>query len=139
MLFQIPGVSMTTENSSIFSSVVNSRGDMSSDGSLELFLEFLNCIMTQDFSQALILCRQILETEPENKEAREFLPLLVEADRMKSTGFFHSYHTPEDSGTSDVEEEDNSEQDESSSSDSSESFEYSSSDSDSYSRKTKHK
>ncbi|KAA0201042.1 hypothetical protein FBUS_03483 [Fasciolopsis buskii] len=130
---------MTAE--SVFSSTldVNSRGDMSTEGSLELFLEFLNCVMTQDFSQALILCRQILETEPENKEAREFLPLLVEANQMKSTGFFHSYHTPEDSGTSDVEEDDVDDEEESSSSDSSDSFEYSSSDSDSYSGKKKHK
>ncbi|VDP68048.1 unnamed protein product [Echinostoma caproni] len=129
---------MTAENSSLSSLGTSSRGDMSSEGSLELFLEFLNCIMTQDFSQALILCRQILETEPENKEAREFLPLLVEANHMKSTGFFHSYHTPEESSATE-DEEDYEDEQESSSSDSSESFEYSSSDSEGYSGKRKHK
>lgn len=112
-------------NRSIFCANSN---NCSRNVSLELSMEFLSCVLSRDFDQALVLCRQILESDPENQDARNFLPLLQEASHMKSTGYFHL--SSDESDSSDNEEEHNKHGDESSS-DSSDSLEYSSSDSDS--------
>ncbi|XP_067405968.1 glutamate-rich protein 2 [Emydura macquarii macquarii] len=45
---------------------------------IELLGEFLKAIMDQDYSLARKLCQMILIYEPENTEAKQFLPLLEE-------------------------------------------------------------
>ncbi|CAL8101021.1 unnamed protein product [Calicophoron daubneyi] len=119
---------MSTDQTAICSTT-SANGTAPPEGSLELFLEFLNCVMNQDFAQALVLCRQILEVEPENEEAKQFLPLLTEANHMKSTGFFQP-RSQSVSSESDM-ERDNHREEESTSSDSSDDFDYSTTDSDS--------
>nr|CAH8873112.1 unnamed protein product [Trichobilharzia regenti] len=96
---------------------------------IDLFLEFLNCVMNKDFRQAINLAKQILELEPDNNNIREFLPLLNDADHMKSAGFFHSFTDDSDSEHEDSEDTDSDLQ--ASSTDSSDEFGYTSSDSDS--------
>ncbi|KAG5443923.1 hypothetical protein CSKR_100826 [Clonorchis sinensis] len=108
----------------------SAHGDMNAEPNLDLFMEFLNCVMGQDFGQALVLCKQLMEVEPGNQVVREFLPLLSEANTMKENGYFHAETDSEDYfSESDRDEENDSTQ---SSSSSSESYEYSTSDSDSH-------
>ncbi|XP_071774735.1 glutamate-rich protein 2 [Centroberyx gerrardi] len=45
---------------------------------LELMAEFLRAVMDRDFQLASKLCQMILIYEPENPEARQFLPLIQE-------------------------------------------------------------
>ncbi|KAF8563304.1 hypothetical protein P879_11726 [Paragonimus westermani] len=113
--------------------------DAHRDTHLDLFIEFLNCVMEQNFSQALLLCRQILEVEPENQDVKDFFPLLTEAEHMKSTGYFHTSNTSsaDDSDSDTADEQDSSKT--SSSSESSDCFEYSTSDSESYGGRSKNR
>lgn len=55
----------------------------------ELLLEFLDSVMYKRFDAALLLCQKIIEAEPDNYEARAFLPMLQEASELKSTGYFN--------------------------------------------------
>uniref|UniRef100_A0A668AKJ6 Glutamate-rich protein 2 n=1 Tax=Myripristis murdjan TaxID=586833 RepID=A0A668AKJ6_9TELE len=45
---------------------------------LQLMAEFLRAVMDGDFQLASKLCQMILIYEPENPEARQFLPLIQE-------------------------------------------------------------
>ncbi|TNN14243.1 hypothetical protein EWB00_002453 [Schistosoma japonicum] len=95
---------------------INSN-DVCEVSNLDLFLEFTNCVMSKDFRQAINLAKQILEFEPNNSRIQEFLPLLNEADYMK---------------TADSEQIDDSDSytNTSTDTDSSDEFDYTSSDSD---------
>ncbi|VDD82422.1 unnamed protein product [Mesocestoides corti] len=55
----------------------------------ELLLEFLDSVMYKRFDVALRLCRKIIDEEPDNYEAHAFLPMLEEAQSLKSTGYFN--------------------------------------------------
>ncbi|KAM3174390.1 hypothetical protein ACTXT7_010630 [Hymenolepis weldensis] len=72
-----------------------------SGASNELLLEFLDSVMYKRFDASLLLCQKIIEAEPDNYEARAFLPMLEEANTLKSTGYF----TPLDVETSSVSSE----------------------------------
>ncbi|CAH8670794.1 unnamed protein product [Schistosoma bovis] len=98
---------------------------------LELFLEFSNCVMSKDFRQAINLAKQILQSEPNNSQIHDFLPLLNEADYMKTAGVFHSL-TDDSDTESEEDDDDNSHLNTSTDTDSSDDFDYTSSDSDSY-------
>uniref|UniRef100_A0A3Q0KQE5 TPR_REGION domain-containing protein n=1 Tax=Schistosoma mansoni TaxID=6183 RepID=A0A3Q0KQE5_SCHMA len=98
---------------------------------LELFLEFINCVMSKDFRQAINLAKQILESEPNNSQIQDFLPLLNEADYMKTAGVFHSVTDDSDTESEGV-DDDNSYLSTSTDTDSSDDLDYTSSDSDSY-------
>ncbi|CAH8664606.1 unnamed protein product, partial [Schistosoma margrebowiei] len=78
--------------------------DTTEVSNLELFLEFCNCVMSKDFRQAINLAKQILESEPNNSQIHDFLPLLNEADYMKTAGVFHSI--TDDSDTESDEDDD---------------------------------
>ncbi|CAH8588475.1 unnamed protein product [Schistosoma turkestanicum] len=96
---------------------------------LELSMEFINCVMSKDFRQAINLAKQILELEPNNPQIQDFLPLLNEADYMKTAGVFHSL--TDDSNTESEEDDDTgSHLNTSTDTDSSDEFDYTSSDSD---------
>ncbi|KAL5105544.1 hypothetical protein TcWFU_007949 [Taenia crassiceps] len=60
-----------------------------SGASNELLLEFLDSVMFKRFDAALMLCQKIIEAEPDNYEARAFLPMLEEASALKSSGYFN--------------------------------------------------
>ncbi|CAH8642730.1 unnamed protein product [Heterobilharzia americana] len=111
------------------SDTITRSGDAPEVSNLDLFMEFLNCVMAKDFRQAITLAKQILESEPNNAQIRDFLPLLNDADHMKSAGVFHS--VTDDSDSELVEEEDAESDLMTSSTDSSDGFDYTTSDSDS--------
>ncbi|KAK4474829.1 hypothetical protein MN116_001945 [Schistosoma mekongi] len=116
---------------------INSN-DVCEVSNLDLFLEFTNCVMSKDFRQAISLAKQILEFEPNNSYIQDFLPLLNEADYMKTAGVFHP--VTDDSDT-DSEQSDDSDgyPNTSTDTDSSNEFDYTSSDSDCYhGRKKRH-
>nr|CDS28836.1 expressed conserved protein [Hymenolepis microstoma] len=79
-----------------------------SGASNELLLEFLDSVMYKRFDAALLLCQKIIEAEPDNYEARAFLPMLEEANILKSTGYF----TPLDVETSSESSESSAEESE---------------------------
>ncbi|KAH9592055.1 hypothetical protein MS3_00004115 [Schistosoma haematobium] len=86
---------------------------------LELFLEF-----------TINLAKQILQSEPNNSQIHDFLPLLNEADYMKNAGVFHSL-TDDSDTESEEDDDDDSHLNTSTDTDSSDDFDYTSSDSDS--------
>ncbi|KAL4636178.1 glutamate-rich protein 2 [Arapaima gigas] len=49
----------------------------------QLFAEFLKSVMGKDYTQAHELCRSILIYEPENPEAKQFIPLIEEKLKME--------------------------------------------------------
>ncbi|VDM36147.1 unnamed protein product [Hydatigera taeniaeformis] len=77
-----------------------------SGASNELLLEFLDSVMFKRFDAALMLCQKIIEAEPDNYEARAFLPMLEEANALKSSGYFNplDVSSSTDSGDSSGEE-----------------------------------
>ncbi|CDI96957.1 expressed conserved protein [Echinococcus multilocularis] len=98
----------------------------------ELLLEFLDSVMYKRFDTALMLCQKIIEAEPDNYEARAFLPMLEEASALKSTGYFNPLDTSSstESGESSAEESEHKEERRNSSS-SSDEWDYSTTTSDS--------
>uniref|UniRef100_A0A673H8Y5 Glutamate-rich 2 n=2 Tax=Sinocyclocheilus rhinocerous TaxID=307959 RepID=A0A673H8Y5_9TELE len=85
---------------------------------LELFAEFLQAVMTKNYQLAKKLCQMILIYEPQNSEAKSFLPLieeklLIEADEESDDD--DEYDTSDDDD--DVEDDDESSYDESSDTD----------------------
>lgn len=70
-----------------------------SGASNELLLEFLDSVMYKRFDAALMLCQKIIEAEPDNYEARAFLPMLAEANTLKSTGYFNPLDVESSSGS----------------------------------------
>ncbi|VDL61142.1 unnamed protein product [Hymenolepis diminuta] len=77
-----------------------------SGASNELLLEFLDSVMYKRFDASLLLCQKIIEAEPDNYEARAFLPMLEEANILKSTGYFTplDVETSSESSESSIEE-----------------------------------
>ncbi|XP_056315202.1 glutamate-rich protein 2 [Danio aesculapii] len=80
---------------------------------LELFAEFLQAVMTKNYQLAKKLCQMILIYEPQNSEAKRFLPLieeklLIEADEESDDD------DDDESDTSDDDEDDEDDDDESS-------------------------
>ena len=49
---------------------------------VELISEFLACIMAKQYAAAAPLCEEILRLEPGNETARQFRPLIVEAQAL---------------------------------------------------------
>ncbi|XP_018585044.1 glutamate-rich protein 2 [Scleropages formosus] len=49
----------------------------------QLFAEFLKSVMGKDYTRAHKLCRMILIYEPENPEAKQFIPLIEEKLQME--------------------------------------------------------
>uniref|UniRef100_A0A7M4FAD1 Glutamate rich 2 n=1 Tax=Crocodylus porosus TaxID=8502 RepID=A0A7M4FAD1_CROPO len=82
---------------------------------IELLGEFLKAIMDGNYSLAKKLCQMILIYEPENTEAKQFLPLLEEKLLMENA----QNSTDTESEETDEGSSDNSEEDTTSSSDSS--------------------
>ncbi|XP_074857576.1 glutamate-rich protein 2 [Carettochelys insculpta] len=79
---------------------------------IELLGEFLKAIMDQDYSLAKKLCQMILIYEPENTEAKQFLPLLEEKLVIESTQACANDNSEEtDDGSSEDSEEDTSSSD----------------------------
>nr|XP_005290491.1 glutamate-rich protein 2 isoform X2 [Chrysemys picta bellii] len=79
---------------------------------IELLGEFLKAIMDQDYSLSKKLCQMILIYEPENTEAKQFLPLLEEKLLIESTQNFDDEEGEEtDEGSSEDSEEDTSSSD----------------------------
>ncbi|VDL99709.1 unnamed protein product [Schistocephalus solidus] len=101
----------------------------------ELLLEFLDSVMYRRFDTALILCRKIIELEPDNYQARAFLPMLEDAHSMKSKGYFNPLMLSSDSeseeSSGDAREHRNDNRVASSSSSSSDEWDYSTTTSDS--------
>ncbi|BHF68948.1 Glutamate-rich protein 2 [Sparganum proliferum] len=73
------------------------QGETNSGAPSELLLEFLDSVMYRRFDTALILCRKIIELEPDNYQARAFLPMLEDAHSMKSKGYFNPLMLSSDS------------------------------------------
>jgi hypothetical protein len=42
------------------------------------WLQFVSCCVRDEYAAALILCNKVLEFEPHNQTAKEFLPVLQE-------------------------------------------------------------
>uniref|UniRef100_A0A9J8BZW4 Glutamate-rich 2 n=1 Tax=Cyprinus carpio carpio TaxID=630221 RepID=A0A9J8BZW4_CYPCA len=82
---------------------------------LELFAEFLQAVMTRNYKLAKKLCQMILIYEPQNSEAKSFLPLieeklLIEADEESDDDDDES----DESDTSDDDDVEDDDDDESS-------------------------
>ncbi|XP_056606777.1 glutamate-rich protein 2 isoform X2 [Triplophysa dalaica] len=80
---------------------------------LELFAEFLDAVMTKNYQLAKKLCQMILIYDPQNSEAKSFLPLieeklLIETEESSDNDNDESA----ESDTSDEEEEEDSSDDE---------------------------
>ncbi|XP_073161901.1 glutamate-rich protein 2 isoform X7 [Lepidochelys kempii] len=83
--------------------------DRKRNAPIELLGEFLKAIMDQDYSLSKKLCQMILIYEPENTEAKQFLPLLEEKLLIESTQNFGDEEGEEtDEGSSEDSEEDTS-------------------------------
>ncbi|XP_073707253.1 glutamate-rich protein 2 [Garra rufa] len=102
-------------------------GNESAEGHvpLELFAEFLQALMTKNYQLAKKLCQMILIYEPQNSEAKSFLPLieeklLIEADEESDDDDdddeSEEYDTSDDDDD-DVEDEDDDESSDSSDTD----------------------
>ncbi|XP_074823656.1 glutamate-rich protein 2 isoform X16 [Natator depressus] len=86
--------------------------DRKRNAPIELLGEFLKAIMDQDYSLSKKLCQMILIYEPENTEAKQFLPLLEEKLLIESTQNFGDEEGEEtDEGSSEDSEEDTSSSD----------------------------
>ncbi|KAL1273355.1 hypothetical protein QQF64_029217 [Cirrhinus molitorella] len=96
-------------------------GNESAEGHvpLELFAEFLQAVMTKNYQLAKKLCQMILIYEPQNSEAKNFLPLieeklLIEADEESDDDDeSDDYDTSDDDD--DVEDDDDDDDDDESS------------------------
>lgn len=77
----------------------------------ELLMEFVDCLLQRDYSTANKLCRMILMFEPDNPEALQFRPLIVERLRMEEEGMFQSSSEDEDSDEEDSDSEEESDDD----------------------------
>ncbi|KAI7807551.1 putative glutamate-rich protein 2 [Triplophysa rosa] len=77
---------------------------------LELFAEFLGAVMTKNYQLAKKLCQMILIYEPQNSEAKSFLPLIEEKLLIESSD--NDNDESDESDTSDEEEEGDSSDDE---------------------------
>ncbi|XP_051987027.1 glutamate-rich protein 2 isoform X2 [Xyrauchen texanus] len=80
---------------------------------LELFAEFLQAVMTKNYKLAKKLCQMILIYEPQNSEAKKFLPLieeklLIEAEEESDNDNDESdeFDTSDDDDDDDDDEED---------------------------------
>lgn len=78
----------------------------------ELLMEFVDCLLQRDYSTADKLCRMILMFEPDNPEALQFRPLIVERLRMEEEGMFQSSSEDEDSEEDSDSDEDSDDDDE---------------------------
>ncbi|KAM7154129.1 glutamate-rich protein 2 isoform 3-T3 [Macrochelys suwanniensis] len=86
--------------------------DRKRNAPIELLGEFLKAVMDQDYSLSKKLCQMILIYEPENTEAKQFLPLLEEKLLIESTQNFGDKEGEEtDEGSSEDSEEDTSSSD----------------------------
>ncbi|XP_043361195.1 glutamate-rich protein 2 isoform X5 [Dermochelys coriacea] len=86
--------------------------DRKRNAPIELLGEFLKAIMDQDYSLSKKLCQMILIYEPENTEAKQFLPLLEEKLLIESTQNIGDEEGEEtDEGSSADSEEDTSSSD----------------------------
>ncbi|XP_030435940.1 glutamate-rich protein 2 isoform X1 [Gopherus evgoodei] len=86
--------------------------DRKRNAPIELLGEFLKAIMDQDYNLSKKLCQMILIYEPENTEAKQFLPLLEEKLLIESTQNFGNEEGEEtDEGSSEDSEEDTSSSD----------------------------
>ncbi|XP_077055908.1 glutamate-rich protein 2 isoform X2 [Siphateles boraxobius] len=77
---------------------------------LELFAEFLQAVMTKNYQLAKKLCQMILIYEPQNSEAKSFLPLieeklLIEAEEESDDDDDEEFDTTDDD-EDDVEDDD---------------------------------
>lgn len=68
---------------------------------LELLSEFVSCCVRNEYSAALILCNKVLEFEPNNQTAKQFLPVLQE--RLKLDEELSTESSEESQGESDDE------------------------------------
>nr|XP_055069168.1 glutamate-rich protein 2 isoform X1 [Misgurnus anguillicaudatus] len=80
---------------------------------LELFAEFLQAVMTKNYQLAKKLCQMILIYEPQNSEAKNFLPLIEEKLLIETEeGLKNNDDESDTSDDDDDEEEDDSSDDE---------------------------
>ncbi|XP_050967448.1 glutamate-rich protein 2 [Labeo rohita] len=84
---QAPQVVLSANDQDPHEAQSEEDGNESAEGHvpLELFAEFLQAVMTKNYQLAKKLCQMILIYEPQNSEAKSFLPLieeklLIEAD-----------------------------------------------------------
>ncbi|XP_016095956.1 glutamate-rich protein 2-like isoform X2 [Sinocyclocheilus grahami] len=117
---QAPQVVLSANDQDPHEAQSEEDGNESAEGHvpLELFAEFLQAVMTKNYQLAKKLCQMILIYEPQNSEAKSFLPLieeklLIEADEESDDD--DKYDTSDDDD--DVEDDDESSDDESSDTD----------------------
>ncbi|XP_064397766.1 glutamate-rich protein 2-like [Halichondria panicea] len=70
------------------------------DGSsapLELLSQFMSCVMREEYEAAQLLCMKLLEFEPNNQTAQEFLPVIME--RLKLDAEFSSEESSDSSSS----------------------------------------
>ncbi|XP_016321449.1 glutamate-rich protein 2-like isoform X2 [Sinocyclocheilus anshuiensis] len=119
---QAPQVVLSANDQDPHEAQSEEDGNESTEGHvpLELFAEFLQAMMTKNYQLAKKLCQMILIYEPQNSEAKSFLPLieeklLIEADEESDDDDeSDEYDTSDDD---DVEDDDESSDDESSDTD----------------------
>ncbi|XP_035264792.1 glutamate-rich protein 2 isoform X2 [Anguilla anguilla] len=96
------------------------EGEISEDeehrAPIELFAEFLKSVMDKDYILAKKLCQMILIYEPDNPEAKQFIPLIEEKLLLGQEDDESSNDTEDSSDSSDSEGESTSSSDSSSSS-----------------------
>lgn len=80
--------------------------DGGSEVSIELLSLFLASLMEHNYTDALVLCKEILRKEPSHKEGQKFYPLLKEMIKLEAKS------SSEEEGTDDSSSEDSSEEDE---------------------------
>uniref|UniRef100_A0A671SRM6 Glutamate-rich 2 n=1 Tax=Sinocyclocheilus anshuiensis TaxID=1608454 RepID=A0A671SRM6_9TELE len=117
---QAPQVVLSANDQDPHEAQSEEDGNESTEGHvpLELFAEFLQAMMTKNYQLAKKLCQMILIYEPQNSEAKSFLPLIEEklliGEIINDDDESDEYDTSDDD---DVEDDDESSDDESSDTD----------------------
>lgn len=86
----------------------------------QLLMEFLDCMMTEDYTTAEKLCKMILIYEPENPEALSFLPVIQEKIKQEEEEDEESDEESDSDDDDDEDDDDENDDDDDSSSEESE-------------------
>ncbi|XP_058635449.1 glutamate-rich protein 2 isoform X2 [Onychostoma macrolepis] len=119
---QAPQVVLSANDQDPHEAQSEEDGNESAEGHvpLELFAEFLQAVMTKNYQLAKKLCQMILIYEPQNSEAKSFLPLieeklLIESDEESDDDDDDESDESDTSDDDDVEDDDDESSDDESS------------------------
>ncbi|XP_075257031.1 uncharacterized protein LOC142349390 [Convolutriloba macropyga] len=87
----------------------NSENEQTDDAPVELKAEFIECLQSKDWVNALKLCKMILLYEPENPTASEYIAVLEERIQLDEEASTESSSGEDDSSDDDEDDSDENE------------------------------